>query len=194
MDSPEAHGCERCIIVPGNGCTNARESNWYGRAQEELKKSGLFKEVILENMPDPHVASESVWLPFLRKLGADENTVLIGHSSGAEATMRLLETQKLRGAVLVSACHTDLGDENEKASGYYNRPWEWSRISDNAGFLLQWHSLDDPFIPISEARHVAEHLGCEYIEHKKSSHFFTWDVFGEELIERLNACAGARST
>ena len=27
------------------------------------------------------------------------------------------------------------------------------------GFLLQWHSLDDPFIPISEARHVAESLG-----------------------------------
>ena len=35
--------------------------------QVVLARSGLFKEVILENMPDPHVASESVWLPFLRK-------------------------------------------------------------------------------------------------------------------------------
>lgn len=25
---------------------------------------------------------------------------------------------------------------------------------------------------------------------RKSSHFFTWDVFGEELIERLNARLG----
>jgi len=30
----------RSIEKPaGNGCTNARESNWYGRAQEELKKT-----------------------------------------------------------------------------------------------------------------------------------------------------------
>ncbi|CAK8987574.1 unnamed protein product [Durusdinium trenchii] len=179
--------CKRCIIVPGNGCTNAKKSNWYGRAQEELTKTGLFKEVIVENMPDPHVARESVWLPFLQKLGADEDAVLIGHSSGAEATMRLLEKQKLRGAVLVSACHTDLGDENERASGYYDRPWEWTAIAENAGFILQWHSTDDPFIPISEARHVAESLGekCEYIEHEKSSHFFKWDVFGNELLEKL---------
>lgn len=31
-----------------------------------------------------------------------------------------------------------------------------------AGFILQWHSTDDPFIPISEARHVAESLGVSW--------------------------------
>eukprot|EP00913_Durusdinium_trenchii_P002730 g2526.t1 len=64
---------------------------------------------------------------------------------------------------------------------------EWTAIAENAGFILQWHSTDDPFIPISEARHVAESLGekCEYIEHEKSSHFFKWDVFGNELLEKL---------
>ena len=35
-------------------------------------------------------------------------------------------------------------------------------LSPGPGFLLQWHSLDDPFIPISEARHVAEHLGVAW--------------------------------
>ena len=55
------------------------------------------------------------------------------------------------------------------------------------GFLLQFHSLDDPFIPIAEARHVAESLGskCEYIEHAKSKHFFDWECFGDELLEKL---------
>ena len=45
----------------------------------------------------------------------DANTVLVGHSSGAVAAMRLLEKTPLLGAVLVSACHTDLGDAGERA-------------------------------------------------------------------------------
>jgi hypothetical protein len=35
------------------------------------------------------VARESIWIPFMRdKLHCDENTIVIGHSSGAEAAMR----------------------------------------------------------------------------------------------------------
>lgn len=183
----------RCLIVPGNGCVPVRRSNWYAKAQKELERSGLFSEVLLEDMPDPYVASESAWIPFLRdRLCADDDTVLVGHSSGAQATLRLLETQRLRGAVLVAACHTDLGDANERASGYYNRPWQWEAIAANAGFVLQWHSADDPFIPVAEARHVAKSLGdaCEYLEHKRSSHFFTWESFGPELLDRLRAKLG----
>ena len=41
--------------------------------------------------------------------------MLVGHSSGAVAAMRLLEKTPLLGAVLVSACHTDLGDAGERA-------------------------------------------------------------------------------
>lgn len=34
---------------------------------------------------------------------------------------RFAETYAVHGLVLVSACVTDLGDENERASGYYSR-------------------------------------------------------------------------
>ena len=62
-------------------------------------------------MPDPIKARESIWIPYiLDELKADENTVLIGHSSGAEAIMRLAEKHKVFGLVLVSACYTDLGE------------------------------------------------------------------------------------
>ena len=44
-----------------------------------------------------------------------------GHSSGAEAAMRFAEQHEVKGLVLVSACVTDLGVENERLSGYYNR-------------------------------------------------------------------------
>jgi predicted alpha/beta hydrolase family esterase len=75
-------------------------------------------------MPDPYAARESQWVPFiLNTLKIDDKTILIGHSSGCEAIMRLLEKDKVLGVILVAACHTDLGDENERASEYYNRPW-----------------------------------------------------------------------
>ena len=87
--------------------------------QDKLLESKLFSDVILEVMPDPIEAKESVWVPHvLNAFRADDATIIIGHSSGAEACMRLLEKQKLFGAVLVSACHTDLGMPSEAISGY----------------------------------------------------------------------------
>ena len=56
-------------------------------------------------------------------LKADENSIIVGHSSGAEAAMRYCEEHKVRGIVLVAACHTDLGHPSEAISGYYNRAW-----------------------------------------------------------------------
>ena len=81
--------------------------------------------------------------------------------------MRLLETQPLAGCVLVSACHTDLGDAGERASGYYppsGGPWRFRAMMRNAnGRIRVLHSDNDPFIPLSEAQHVAAQLGppCE---------------------------------
>jgi len=101
--------------------------------------------------------------------------------------MRLLENTKLLGVILVSACHTDLGDANERASGYYARPWRWTDIAANATWIEQFHSLDDPFIPISEARHVASSLGLvageTYHEFENRSHFFSPPF--DELIDIL---------
>lgn len=121
----EGGECQRIVIVPGMGCTPVRECNWYSWLQEKLEKdfNGRVK-VILQDMPDPHGARESQWVPFIRNvLQFDEKTILIGHSSGCAAIMRILEKDKVRGAILVAAAYTDLGDENERASEYFNRPW-----------------------------------------------------------------------
>jgi len=140
----------RCVIVPGNGCTGrVADANWYGWLENELKSESQFREVVLpETMPDPVGAKESVWVPFMRetlKVGAD--TVVVGHSSGAVAAMRLAEETPVAALVLVSACHTDLGDPGERAAGYYARPWRWDAIRANAGRIVQFHSDNDPFIP-----------------------------------------------
>lgn len=163
----------RCIIVPGCGCSPVSSANWYKWMHEKLIDSDAFSEVLLEDMPDPDDAKESIWLPFIiTKLKADSNTVMIGHSSGAVAAMRLLENNKLKGCVLVSACHSDGGVESERLAGYYNRPWKWDAIKSNAEWILQYHSSDDHLIPIAEADLVASKLNSEYFKFDDKSHFF----------------------
>ncbi len=104
--------------------------------------------------------------------------------------MRLLETCSVAGLLLVSACYTDLGCESEAISGYYSRPWRWDLFAKNAGFVIQFHSIDDPLIPVAEARHVAEHAKTTYFEVPKSSHFFDEDDVLpalEALVARVRA-------
>ncbi|UJR24808.1 hypothetical protein I4U23_006183 [Adineta vaga] len=173
---------QRILIIPGMGCTPVENCNWYSWLKEHLEKdpSGKF-DVILEDMPDPHAARESYWLPFIRDtLKSDEKTILVGHSSGCEAIMRLIEKDKVRGVILVAACHTDLGDENERASEYYNRPWNWDVMRSNAGFIVQLHSPSDKCIPVDEGRFVADKLKSEYLELPRRGHFM-----GHQLPEVL---------
>eukprot|EP00501_MAST-03F_sp_TOSAG23-6_P001097 GSMAST32.ASY1.ANO1.1140.1 assembled CDS len=191
----------KCVIVPGNGCTNVESCNWYSWAQKELSESGFFPGgVILRTMPDPHKARRSRWLPFLlNECHADSNTVVIGHSSGAVATMRLLETNRLLGAVLVAACHTDLGHQSEAISHYYPEsptsishntgnggPWKWENISNNANWILQFHSTDDCFIPPKEARFVSTKTHSTYFEFNDRNHFFSpFPELIREIISKM---------
>lgn len=112
----------RILIISGMGCAPVRIFNWYEWLEKELLKRNF--NVILEQMPDPKAARESYWVPFIRnQLKVDENTILIGHSSGCQAIMRIIEKDKVHGVILVAACHTDLGSKIEKASEYFDRPW-----------------------------------------------------------------------
>ena len=165
----------RAIILPGNGCTDIRRSNWYQYIESKLiQRKDLVYEVNMRTMPDPYEAKETEWIPFIiNDLGVDENTIVIGHSSGAVAALRLLETHKVLGVVLVSVCHTDLGEESERVSGYYSRPWDWNKIRSNAQWIIQYHSEDDPFIPREEADFVASQIQSDYTCFTNKSHFFT---------------------
>ena len=53
------------IICPGNGCTNIRNINWYGRLFDLLtQKHGI--QCVCENFPDPHRARRNIWVPHVR--------------------------------------------------------------------------------------------------------------------------------
>jgi predicted alpha/beta hydrolase family esterase len=146
------------ILIHGNGGSTAGDI-WLPWLERELSALGV--RVLNETFPDNVKARASVWLPHLESLGADEHTILIGHSSGAVAAMRYAETH----------CHTDLGDAFEAASGYYAAPWRWQDIRANQEWIAIYHSTDDPLIPIREARFVAAQLKASLFELTGRGHF-----------------------
>ncbi|KAM9490518.1 serine hydrolase RBBP9-like isoform 2-T4 [Salvelinus alpinus] len=105
------------------------------------------------------------------ELECDEETVIIGHSSGAAAAMRYAETHKVFGLILLGAYTSDLGDENERESGYFSRHWEWEQMRRNVGHIVQFGSKDDPFLPWEEQQVVAEGLGAELHKYIERGHF-----------------------
>lgn len=159
----------KVIFIPGNGGGSVKD-NWFPYLKNELEKLNV--EVIAKDFPDNDLAREIYWLPFLKnELHADNNTILVGHSSGAIVAMRFAERNKIIGSVLVGAYYTDLNNEKEKKSGYFNRPWNWKTIRKNQQWIIQFNSTNDPWISIEEARYVHEKLGTEYYESTDQGHF-----------------------
>jgi len=173
----------KVIFIHGNGGSTIND-NWFPWVKKELE--GLGFEVIAKNLPDPIEAKSKIWLPFISSLGADENTIIIGHSSGAVAAMRYAQQNRILGSVLVSASHTDLGEESEKVSGYFDNPWDWKQIKDNQKWIVQFASTDDPYIPIKEARYIHEKLGTDYHEYGDQGHF-GWNTGKKEFPELVAA-------
>jgi uncharacterized protein len=158
----------KAILIHGNGGGNSNDV-WLPYVERELSALGL--EVTNRSFPDAVKARSSYWLPFITELGADERTILIGHSSGAVAALRYAEEHHILGSVLVGACYTDLGEPSERVSGYYNKPWDWQAIRDHQEWIIQYASPDDPYIPISQARFIQKQLGTQYFELPKRGHF-----------------------
>ncbi|CAG8534557.1 9149_t:CDS:2 [Paraglomus occultum] len=166
--------------VSGIGRFRPESAGWYPYVASKLR-SAIHREtrellfpggVVLRQFPDFYVGRENIWLPFLEKtLNAGAEHVLIGHSTGAVAALRYLESHRVLGVALASAYHTHLDDPNERESGYFSRPWDWSKISQNANWIIQFSSSDDYAVPIAEQRFVHNQIKSHYREFTDRGHF-----------------------
>ena len=132
--------------------------------------------------------------------GADpKNVILVGHSSGAQAALRYAELYAVQGIVLVSATYSDLGDADERASGYYpqpnnngkngeRNPYLFANMKENCKNWHQFHSDDDPFIPLHEAEKIRDGLGLSQTYHMLPGRSHYFDYSPELLDVVLSLC------
>lgn len=171
------------ILIHGNGKSHG-EMQWFPEVRRQLIEAGV--PAISPDFPEAELAPMDRWLPFLEQLGADENTILIGFSSGAVAAMRFAETHLIAASVLVGAYYTDLGSEVERQSGFFDAPWNWKAIRENQRWVSIFASVDDPYIGIAEPRLVSEKLDAQYFEFTDRGHFLSGDGSDfPELVEHV---------
>lgn len=176
---------KQVILIHGNG-TSHGEMQWFPEVKRRLNAAGI--STVSPDFPEATLAPMDKWIPFLEELGADENTVLVGFSSGAIAAMRYAETHRILGSVLVGTYYTDLGKESERLSGYFDSPWDWPSIRKNQSWVTIFASADDPYIDVSEPRFIHEQLGGDYFEYTDRGHFLSGDGSDfPELVEHVIA-------
>jgi uncharacterized protein len=160
---------QRVVLLHGNGGGTGQDQ-WFPYIKRELEKLGVACEA--PDLPDPELARSKYWLPFFEDtLRLGPNDLVVGHSSGALATLKYAETHKLGASILVGAYYTDLGYEDEKTSGYFDTPWQWGNIKSNQQWTAIFASTDDPYIPISEPQFIRDRLNSEYFEFQDHGHF-----------------------
>lgn len=169
----------RIIYIHGNGAIHWSFA-WAKWLKQELENNGY--KTFFETFPDSVIAREKYWMPFLEDhIKAGDNDVIVGWSSGAVVAMRYAEKHKIKGSVLVAPCVTDLGDDLEKQSGYFDSPWKWKKIKDNQENIALVYGDNDPFIPQEEFEVVKKGLEPTVIKIQGGEHFIKKNTFPEVL-------------
>lgn len=161
------------------------KDHWYPWLKQKLEDKGY--KVDSPTFPSNLITKEEILLKFAEKY-INEDTVIIGHSSGAALALRVAEKHKIKGLVLVCGLFKDLGYEEEISTGIFAHSWDWQKIRSNQDFLIQFDSDKDPYIPQKHFHKLAENTRSEHIKLRGRGHFGSeWKSPKKfpELLERL---------
>ena len=80
------------------------------------------------------------------------------------------------------------------AAGYFDEPFNWAAMKENADFIASFGGARDNLVPIDVQRRTAEALGAEWHEMPNRDHFFEppFNELVECLDRNVKALAAAR--
>ncbi len=131
----------RAILFHGTG--SSPDSYWFPYINENLEKRGY--EVIIPALPNAENPSLADWLPVALEQTYDENTVLIGHSSGAALILAVLEkiNVHIAQAILVAGFFEPL--EEGKSEPMVKETYDWERMKAHCKDFVFINSDNDPW-------------------------------------------------
>ena len=182
----------QALILHGTDATPA--NNWFAWLKEQLEQDGY--KVWLPQLPNSDKPNTETYNKFLLSnpdFDFNEETIIIGHSSGAVEALSLLQylpdSIKVKAVFLVSAFRDELGWD--ALTGLFTEPFDFEKVKTKAEKFVFIHSDNDPYVPLEHAQYLAEQVGGELIVKSGQGHFNTelseqYRAFPEllELIEK----------
>lgn len=168
---------KRAYLIHGwGGSPESGFLPWLGR---ELAARGYVVDV--PQMPDAMEPAFEKWVPFLEeRVGVpDDETLIVGHSMGGQAALRMLERLpegRRVGTVLLVApvVETILGmdaDDERVARPWLDRAFDAEKIRRSASSLVGVFSDNDPYIPLTSETIVREQFAGRTIIFPNRGHF-----------------------
>jgi predicted alpha/beta hydrolase family esterase len=129
----------------------------------------------LPNADKPDAATYTDFLLANNNFIFNEETILIGHSSGAVAILNLLQNlpgdAQIKASVLVSAFKDDL--DWDDLSGLFIEPFDFDKIKTRCSQFVFIHSDNDPYVPLDQAEYLTLKTGGELLVAEGQGHFNT---------------------
>lgn len=151
---------DKAIIF--HGTMGAPDGNWFGWLKSELAIYGI--ETFIPRLPTPESQTVANWLIAVKNQAPDpdENTLLIGHSCGANFLLHYLPTLlrppfyvALAGIVIDKIGDREIDGLN---SDFISRAYDWDGIKRNIGHSTLVHGDDDPYVPLDQPVKVSREL------------------------------------
>lgn len=156
-----------------HGTSDTSKGNWFWWLKTQLDQHGW--QTYVPDLPHAEAPRIPTYNKFLLNTDWDFNneSILIGHSSGAVAILGLL--QALPDEVTVDTCYLvgafkdDLGWKS--LAGLFETPFDFEKIKSKAKKFIFLHSDNDPYCPLEHAQYLAKRLESELIIKPGQKHF-----------------------
>ena len=131
----------RAILFHGTG--SSPDSYWFPYIKANLEERGY--KVIAPMLPNADAPTLDSWLSAVVQQTYDEDTILIGHSSGAALMLEILETipSVINQAILVAGFYKPL--EVGKPEPMVKAGYDWEKIRSHAQSFVFINSNNDPW-------------------------------------------------
>ena len=170
------------ILLHGKG--GRPDGDFMQWARAELEKNGYSVEIPeLPNTNEPDDIEQSEYVKNNCKI--DENTILVGHSAGGLAAMRLLESTKAGRLVLVSAPFSATfldGKTRPSVAHSIERGYDYEKIRSHVSAVLAVYDEGDPIVPLTDGEKYIELLKGIFIRAKGNEGHFNGEKEPDVLM------------
>lgn len=156
--------------------------NWFDWLRIELEKESY--KVWVPQLPDcnkPNIDKYNKFILSNKNWNFNNESIIVGHSSGAVAILGLLEA--LPDDIKVDTCYLVGSFRNnldwDALDELFLRPFDFEKIKTKAKKFVFIHSDNDPYCPLDHAKYLSEQVDGELIIKEGQKHFSVGTV-GEQ--------------